>query len=64
MRFEKMPIISAGKIEAAARPKASATVWAAKPGGLMPSHVATAMATAIAIRADISSDFSEMSGVS
>jgi hypothetical protein len=35
-RFEKIPIISAGKIDAAARPKASATVCAAKPGGLSP----------------------------
>jgi hypothetical protein len=36
IRLEKMPIISAGKSDAAARPKASATTWAAKPGGLSP----------------------------
>jgi hypothetical protein len=32
----KMPIISAGKIDDAARPKARATVPAAKSGGLNP----------------------------
>jgi hypothetical protein len=32
----KMPIINAGKIDDAARPKAMATVPAAKPGGFSP----------------------------
>ena len=36
MRLLKMPIISAGKIDEAARPKASATTCAAKPGGCSP----------------------------
>ena len=36
MRLLNMPIMSAGKIEDAARPKASATTWAAKPGGFSP----------------------------
>jgi hypothetical protein len=36
IRLLKMPIISAGKIDDAARPKAMATVPAAKPGGLSP----------------------------
>ena len=36
MRFEKIPIMSAGKIDDAASPKASATVPAAKSGGLKP----------------------------
>ena len=35
-RFEKIPIINAGKIDAAAIPKANATTCAAKPGGLIP----------------------------
>ncbi len=63
MRVEKMPIISAGKIVAAASPKASATVCAAKPGGLSPSQVATTIATAIEIRAASSSPRSEMPGL-
>ena len=36
MRREKMPRMMAGKNEAAASPKANATTWATKPGGLMP----------------------------
>ncbi len=35
-RLLKMPIINAGKIDEAANPKASATTWAANPGGFMP----------------------------
>src|SRR5690554_4245229 len=58
------PIISAGNREAAAMPNASATTWAAKPGGLAPSQVATTMATAMEIRAAISSPFSLMFGLS
>ena len=61
-RLEKIPIISTGKIELAARPKASATVCAAKPGGFRPSSVATRMDTAIETRAAISSPFSLMFG--
>ena len=36
MRLLKIPIISAGKIDDAASPKARATVPAAKPGGFKP----------------------------
>ena len=35
-RLEKIPIISTGKMDAAAIPKAKATTCAAKPGGLIP----------------------------
>ena len=34
--FEKIPIIMAGNMEDAARPKARATVCAANPGGFKP----------------------------
>ncbi|MNZ92704.1 hypothetical protein D3C78_1117380 [compost metagenome] len=50
-RLEKIPIISAGNRVAAARPKASATTCAAKPGGFRPSQVASRIATAMEIRA-------------
>ena len=63
MRLEKIPIIKAGKMEAPAIPKASATTCAAKPGGLIPSQVATTMATVIDTRAAISSPFSLMLGL-
>ena len=59
-RLENIPIISAGKIDDAARPKASATVWAAKPGGFNPNSAAITIATAIEIRAHINSCRSEM----
>ncbi|MQM40203.1 hypothetical protein KBTX_04250 [wastewater metagenome] len=36
MRLLKIPSMSTGNSEEAARPKASATTWAAKPGGLRP----------------------------
>ena len=58
-----MPIISTGKIELAARPKARATVCAAKPGGFRPSSVATRIETPIEMRAARSSPFSLMAGL-
>ena len=61
--MEKMPIMIAGNSELAARPKAKATVWAANPGGFMPSQVATTIANAIDTRAASSSPFSVISGL-
>src|SRR3546814_20073401 len=58
---EKMPIMIAGNSELAASPKAKATVWAANPGGFMPSQVATTIAAAIDTRAARNSHFSLMS---
>src|SRR3546814_13555238 len=60
---EKMPIMIAGNSELAASPKAKATVWAANPGGFMPSQVATTIAAAIDTRAARNSPFSLMSGL-
>src|SRR3546814_20916959 len=55
---EKMPIMIAGNSEFAASPKAKATVWAANPGGFMPSQVATTIAAAIDTRVARNSPFS------
>src|SRR5690606_14941309 len=60
---EKMPIMIAGNSELAASPKANATVWAANPGGFMPSQVATTIAAAIDTRAASNSPFSVMLGL-
>ena len=50
IRFMKIPIIKTGKIDEAARPKAMATVPAAKSGGCRPRYPAAAIAPAIAKR--------------
>ena len=53
----------AGKNDAAANPKAKATVAATNPGGLMPKYPATNTAPTAPILAHISSPFSDISGL-
>ncbi len=64
IRLKKIPIISVGKMDEAAIPNAKATVCAANPGGLIPSHVAMTIAPPIDIRAASISALSEMFGYS
>src|SRR5690606_23967142 len=54
----------AGKNEAAASPNANATTSATNPGGLIPAMPDITTATMIAIRADQSSFFSDIFGLS
>ena len=60
--FKKIPIIIAGKKEAAAKPKAKATTCATNPGGLIPKYPATTTANPAAIRAALNSPLSDMFG--
>ncbi|CAI8283882.1 MAG: Uncharacterised protein [Bacteroidota bacterium] len=62
-RFENIPKSIAGKNEDAASPKASATVAATKPGGLIPKYPAKQTAAVAAIRAAMSSPLSEILGI-
>ena len=57
-----MPNTIAGKNDAAASPKARATVAATKSGGLMPNQPAIITATTADKRAAINSPFSEILG--
>ena len=63
MFLEKIPIINTGKIDEAAKPKAKATVPAAKSGGLKPKYPATAIEAAIETRLALSSSFSDFFGL-
>ena len=56
-----MPNTIAGKKDAAAKPKARATVAATKSGGLMPKYPASSTAKNAESLAAISSPFSEIS---
>ena len=61
--MEKIPKQIAGKKEDAAKPKASATVSATKPGGLIANHPAKQTAKVAETRAAINSPFSEILGI-
>ena len=64
MRFEKIPMVIAGKNDAAASPNAKATTCATKPGRFIPKNPATHTAIPAAMRAAINSPFSLMVGMS
>ena len=49
-RFQKMPSTMMGKKDDEASPKARATTWATKPGGLMPKYPAIRTPTPIMMR--------------
>ena len=58
IRLLKIPKIIAGKNDAAAKPKAKATVAATKSGGLIPKYPATQTATTADTRAATNSPVS------
>ena len=61
--LSKIPKIIAGKKDEAAKPNASATTSATKPGGFNPARPAATTATAIEILAAHNSPFSEIFGL-